>query len=97
MTVPPSHAAPVRTVLFQTPVGRLQDAFPALRAHARVRDLRMPADMGTHSVDRQSDALRDLTRLKPCQPQGVDLIFDLWFHFVPPNKERMAVMTILPA
>ena len=57
----------------------------------------MTPDVGTHGVGWKAETLCDFTRLESCQPHGVDLTFDLWFHFLPLNKERMAVMTILSA
>ena len=57
----------------------------------------MPTDMRPHGTGGQAEALGDLSRFYAGQPQDVELVFELWFHFVPPNKERMAVMTILSA
>ena len=97
MAVPPGHSAGIRAVLFQAPARRLKNALPALRTNGGIGNLRMPPDVGAHGVGWKAETLCNFTRLEPCQPQGVDLVFNLWFHFVPPNKERMAFMTILSA
>ena len=41
----------------------------------------MPADMRSHGAGWQAEALGDLSRFYSGQPQDIDLVFDLWFHF----------------
>ncbi len=42
----------------------------------------MPADMRPYGTGGQAEALGNLSRFYTRQAQGVDLILDLWFHFV---------------